>query len=425
MPSSFKVSLDDAPTGARRSKRLRRSKSLDDEGGKSGGNDEEGGPLVLPPEVWASVLEFLPFASVLSCAAVSRGMLRDVVPRLTTLRIDKSSQMNLTVASRFRDLKEIRINSLLKVTVDYFDGDSSIEDVSLDIETKIMVVPFLSRFSRTLERVSFGAKNAAGKDMENFSLAAAHIWDEADDIYPNESPSESIMAFIDMISGAFQCGAFPKRLKLSGLCCPRTCNALRGDQCSTCTRACKSFPLESVLRFENRGTSLSNARSGRSYGLDVCLPMAQVESIIESRPGGKELLRSEHRLLRLLGSGRRWEIKSGDGGRALYISKYDQDELAEMKRVIAYADLDVTKLSEKMVQEAISKSFLKDGLSMPPRSQRYLSGASLAHLKDELGLRFDEAAINASLTNLVEYAQPIASVLQMSRRFDDDDHFWQ
>ena len=77
---------------------------------------------------------------------------------------------------------------------------------------------------------------------------------------------------------------------------------------------------------------MSNARSGRKYGLDVCLQMAQIESIIESRPGGKELLKSEERLLRLLGSGRLWKIAADDIGRALHIVKYRKTQLNEMKR---------------------------------------------------------------------------------------------
>lgn len=163
-------------------------------------------------------------------------MLHDAIPRLTKLRIDKSSEINLTVAARFRDIREIHINSLLKATD---DGDGG-RDVNVDLQTKIRVVPFLSRFDK-LERVVFGGKDEDGKDVEDFAPAGDYFW-EGDDIYPNEGPRERLVAFIDLVSGAFQCGALPKHLKISGLCCPYATNGGR-DECETCLRACKSFAL--------------------------------------------------------------------------------------------------------------------------------------------------------------------------------------
>ena len=37
------------------------------------------------------------------------------MPLLRTISIDKSSQMNLAVASRFHDIETIRINSLMSI----------------------------------------------------------------------------------------------------------------------------------------------------------------------------------------------------------------------------------------------------------------------------------------------------------------------
>ena len=339
-------------------------------------------------------------------------MLHETMPRLTKLRIDKSSQMNLTVASRFRDVTDICINSLLKQVVQNAGmGEDEFKEVEVDFDTKIRVVPFLSHFKPTLERVHFGGKDEAGEDIVGFAPAAQIFW-EGEDGYPNDGDRESMLAFIDMISGAFSCGALSKHLKISGLCCPDTTNRRFGSgQCSTCQRACKSFPLESVIHFENEGSSVNNARSGRSYGLDVCLQVGQIESIIESRPGGKELLRTEERLLRLLGSGRLYKIMSGNvGGAALYIVKYPNN--GTMKRVIKYADLDVKKLSTQILHDAILKSFVKDGASIPPKNQRYLSEESLVHLRDEVGLCIDEEGISGNLIDLVEYTEQIASVLR-------------
>ena len=171
------------------------------------------------------------------------------------------------MASRFRDITEVHINSLLKVT---FDGEEF--DMAMDKESRIRVIPFLSKFD-SLERVVFGAKDENnGKDMAHFALANAYFF-EGDGGYPNEGPRDSLKAFLDNISGALSCGALPQHMKFSGLCCPDASNShsYRGDRCETCIRACKQFPLESVVEFECRGSSCSNAWSGRMYGLDVCV----------------------------------------------------------------------------------------------------------------------------------------------------------
>ena len=353
----------------------------------------------------------LPFETILSCGATCRTML-NAMPLLTKLRIDKSSQMNLAVASRFRDITEIHINSLLEVTIDP-DGFT---DMNIDNESKMRVVPFLTRFGK-LERVVFGGKNSeTGEDMEDFSAADAYFWDENDEGYPFMCARDKMFAFLDMISGAFICGALPKRLKISGLCCPDASgNHGRGNDCEICTRACRTFPLQSVVEFECRGSSSSNGRSGRMHGLDVCLERAQIDSIIESRPGGEQLLCSEDRLLRLLGRGRRYKIAAnagGGNGQALFIAKYKTEELDEIKRVIAYAEIDVKKMPMQTVSNAIMRSFATNGNdSIPPKCQRYFSEASLEYLENKLGLPIDKERFERPLTDLMEHTQQFVWVL--------------
>ena len=234
----------------------------------------------------------LPFQSILSCSAVCRSMLHETLPLLTKLCIDKSSELHLTVAARFRDIREIQINSLLIASV----VDEWKRTVSVDLETKVRLLPFLLRFEK-LEIAHFGGKDETGNDIERFTPACDYFSD-GDEGYPNEGPRERMLSLIDLLSGAFRCGALPKHLMISGLCCPDSTNR-RSSDCEVCLRACDSFPLESVLRFECHGLSYGNACSGRSYGLDTCLERDQLGSIIESR-GGHDLLRSEERLLRLM-----------------------------------------------------------------------------------------------------------------------------
>lgn len=194
---------------------------------------------------------------------------------------------------------------------------------------------------------------------------------------------------------------------------------MRGHNCKTCLRACKNFPLKSVVEFESRGSSSSNAKLGRMYGLDVCLERAQIESIIESRQGGHELLRSEDRLLLLLGSGEKQYKFSSDEGDSLYMVKYKQEELDEIKRVIAYAEIDVKKISSRTISSAIMRSFSRNGSKVvPPQNQRYLSDESLEFLVDKIGLSIDKEDFAIPLAELMKYTQQIGSFF--SQGFDED-----
>ena len=394
----------DGPSSSERAaKRRRCSPSYND---TAVDNDTTAKQLALPPEVWAYVMEFLSFDMILTCGVVSHSMLHESMPLLTKLRIDKAAQMNLAVASRFRDITDIHINSLLSLEVQNEGTFDEFTDFSVNFGTRIRVVPFLSRFVQTLERVHFGGKDEEGKDIEGFAPAAEYFFEE-DEGYPHEGPRESMLAFIDMLSGAFQCGAF-QNLQISGLCCPNIRLRL-GIQCMTCRMACKSFPLESAIEFESKGSSVSNARSERRYGLDVCLPILEVEDIIESRPGGKDLLLSPDRLLRLLGSGRRYEIKHDDNGSALMVVIYEKTILDEIKRVVEYAKLDVKKISTEKLNEAVSRSFVK-GSSPTPKRRCFLSEASLTSLR-EIGIFIETSEVCGNISDFLRYVKPIVEIL--------------
>lgn len=156
-------------------------------------------------------------------------------------------------------------------------------------------------------------------------------------------------------------------MKIYGLCCPDTNEDYPSSQCETCIRACKNWPLESVICFERDGSSSSSAHSGRSFGLDVCLKRSVVDRIINSRPGGAELLCSEQRVLWLLGRAEKYEIKCADNAnRPLYIVRYSDAQIAEIRRVINQADLDTKDISPQKVTNAIMRSFaISDGSPVP------------------------------------------------------------
>jgi hypothetical protein len=148
----------------------------------------------------------------------------------------------------------------------------------------------------------------------------------------------------------------------------------------------KSFPLKSVLHFESWQSSTSHAYLGRLHELDVCLNKTEIESVIESRPGGHELLRSDQRLLRLLGSGIHYHIASDDG-EILHLVSYSDEQLAEIKRVIDYAELNVKDIPSPNVTAAILRSFATHNCtSLPPSNRRYLSPLSIEYLTSKIGL---------------------------------------
>ena len=354
-------------------------------------------------------------------------MLHEVMPLIRNITIDESYQMNLAVASRFRDIKEIRINSLLSTVVEDEGTEDEYTEIVINFESRIRVLPFLAKFNQ-LELVHFGAKDDDGDVFDTFSPTYEHFF-EGDDAYPNEGNRERMLAFIDMLSGGYRCGSLPKSLKISGLCCPDASNneGTRRENCETCTRACNSFPQQSVVEFECRGSSDSTADSGRMFGLDVCLERAKIESIIETRSGGKELLRSHKRLLQLLGRGRRYIISFTDEeedvppNKDLHIVKYKQEELDEIERVIEYAGLDVKKLSMSMISTAIMGSFAVDSRSdspIPPKNQRFISVSSLDYLVNEIGLPIDREDFERPLTDLMGNMQQFVSVL--TNRFNDN-----
>ena len=257
----------------------------------------------------------------------------------------------------------------------------------MNYDAVIRVVPFLSAFPN-LQRVFFGGRWIDG-EIATFSAHGSHgmIRNEY------EEESSNIHTLMDNISGSFQsAGGLLKSVQVMGLRCPHSVKNGNDDnesECKVCIRACKSFPLDQVINFDNEGSSDGFEglfRCKKTHCLDVCLSRSVIESIVEERPGGRDILRSNARLLHLLGKGSMSEIRSDDG-ESLFIVRYTVKEKAELKRVIEYAELDAKNICGEDVTKAIWCSFTKgDGRKVPPKSQCYLSRSSLKLLIDEMGL---------------------------------------
>ena len=336
------------------------------------------------------MLEYLDYQTVLSCALTSKIFLHDAMPLVKTLHIDTALQMNIPLTSRFRDVQHINLYSLLKGrAVDEEDEDNDEELLSVNYEAVLRVVPFLSAFPN-LSRVFIGGRKNDGDIVSFSSNDEFEFWDAEED------PTKA-QTLIDLVSGSFaSSGGLLKNVQVMGLRCPYS-NEENDDEneseCEVCSRACRSFPLDQVINFDNEGSSAgldSLFSCNRTPCIDVCLSRSVIESIVEERPGGKDLLRSNARLLHLLGNGERHEIRS-DRGESLFIVKFATEEKAELERVIEYAELDTKKISSEDVTKAIWSSFSKgDGCKVPPKKQCYLSRGSLNFLIDELGLPIDK-----------------------------------
>jgi hypothetical protein len=284
--------------------------------------------------------------------------------------------------------------------------DHRVYEVDLENESRIRVIPFLSRFDK-LKRVVF-----CGDGEDDVFAIADGIFEDEGGGYPHEGAKDKMLLFVDSICSAFCCGALPNNLKVMGLCCPKVRDATQHQSsCETCLRACKSFPLESVLHFESRRSSTIHAYSGRLHEQVVCLNKSTIESIIESRPGGHELLRSDQRLLPLLGSGIHHEI-TADDGEILHIVSYSKYQFLEIKRVIEYAELNVKEIPSSKITAAIMRSFATHNRALlPPSDRRYLSPLSIEHLTSEIGLLIDTKDFKAPPTNIIEHFLPTIGMI--------------
>jgi len=210
--------------------------------------------------------------------------------------------------------------------------------------------------------------------------------------------------------------AVEKNVWVLGLRCPDSHHGINmfniPSSCPTCIKACKSFPIDSVLNFEQGGNSERhmNGRPPQRYttnrmelmygfknyfteelsSLDVCLTLDQIEDIVSKRPGGNELMHSKERFLSLLSNGTRLVIIDKDDTE-LYVVKYDEDDLGALHHFIDKSQLNVKTLSSDVVTEAIKRSFAADERDpLPPRGQCYLAESSFRELKG-MGLPIDEA----------------------------------
>ena len=159
-------------------------------------NNSSSSSACLSPDIWALVMDFLPYESVLQTAAVSKSMLHEVMPLVTMLHVNKSSQLYAgSIAARYRDVRDIYIYSLIQHvgrTVGFPRGLSSVDE-----DTATRAIPFLCSFPK-LERVFLGGQNVNRDDNVEGYMPTNDTDDEEKEIMRN---------LINSFSAGFRSGA--------------------------------------------------------------------------------------------------------------------------------------------------------------------------------------------------------------------------
>ena len=124
-------------------------------------NKQSNNETHLPAEMWAAVMGYLDFSSVLSMTATSRTM-NDATPLVSELHITDSCQLHGSVGRRFKEVDCVYIYSLTQIRDLEEDRDPDDEDeidAVIDFETSVRAVPFMYTFAN-LKRVYFGGINS-------------------------------------------------------------------------------------------------------------------------------------------------------------------------------------------------------------------------------------------------------------------------
>ena len=209
-------------------------------------NKQSNNETHLPAEMWAAVMGYLDFSSVLSMTATSRTM-NDAAPLVSELHITDSCQLHGSVGRRFKEVNCVYIYSLTQIRdleEDRDPDDEDEENAVIDFETTVRAVPFMYTFTN-LKRVYFGGIDVVS---ELFPVVPFR-----DVIIDAESNEQHFSRLIDSISAGFRCGILPPTLEIYGLLCTRIWQYYRvhdNEPCGVCERACQFFPIKTVAAFE-------------------------------------------------------------------------------------------------------------------------------------------------------------------------------
>ena len=157
---------DNSPLNAsneRPTKRIKITSNSDTQSG-AGFSSSSSSSSCLSPDIWALVMDFLPYESVLQTAAVSKSMLHEVMPLVTMLHINNSSQLYAgSIAARYRDVRDIYIYSLVEhIPLDRIFREG-LRLSRVDEDTAERAVPFLSSFKKVRKSILGWTKCEQGR----------------------------------------------------------------------------------------------------------------------------------------------------------------------------------------------------------------------------------------------------------------------
>ena len=241
---------------------------------------------LLPPDLWAEVLPFLPFGAALQCTAVCKSFLHDVAPIVREISVVRSGELRVKFAQRFRGVRKVQIGCLFKYPamtpreeLKHFDfdcigdlrgrvfgqeyddiGEPTNEVDSDEFRIDDMVVsrttPFITALTN-LRKVDVGGffleSWEYGDPTPRLGVYAFYeeLQDELDDddhyklVFRDESTrtedGELTRALEMSIGGAYSTGAISQSCEINGVDarCPEVANQI----CPHCVRVSKCFPV--------------------------------------------------------------------------------------------------------------------------------------------------------------------------------------
>lgn len=241
----------------------------------------------LPPVVWGSTLNFLPYADVRSSLGIGRVFRHNVADHVEVLNIFSPLEMDVPTGRRFSNVTEVNILCLCKPKRTLDDsivanstGRAMMEVCSLTVSK---IVPFLLCFPKlTIVKIGFIHRD------RYFMFFAPYIFfsEETNSaaVISTDINKEQFRRMICSLCGAFESRALQPLRRLDVIhryVNVHICEARGGSApCALCKRVCSFFPFPDVFC----GSSMP------------CLKVWERLDVIASRPSGSDYLRESDRL---------------------------------------------------------------------------------------------------------------------------------